>query len=76
MSSEDHLPDSPPPEVARAIEAASQACDELNATGHQIHFGIERDARTVAVELRDLRGNQLSTLSPNDALQIASEWLD
>jgi hypothetical protein len=61
--------------VERAIAAASQAYDELTATGHQIHFGIEQDARKVAVELRDLRGNPLSTLSPNDALQIASEWL-
>jgi hypothetical protein len=76
MSSENHLPDSPPPEVERAIAAASQACDELDATGHRIHFGLEQDARSVAVELRDLRGNQLSTLTPNDALQIASEWLD
>lgn len=71
MSVEDHLPDSPPPEVERAIEAASYAYDELNATGQTVHFGLEHGDRAVAVELRDLDGNQLSTLSPSDALQLA-----
>ena len=70
MSLEEHLPQIPPPEVRRAIEAASEAFDVLSATGQQVHFGFEQGAQ-VAVELRDLDGNSLSTLSPSDALQLA-----
>jgi hypothetical protein len=69
MSSENRLPESPPPEVARAIAAASHAYDELSATGQQVHFDDSEGA--VAVQLRDLQGNPLSTLSASDALQIA-----
>jgi hypothetical protein len=71
MILEDHLPISPPPEVQEAIDAASDAYEVLNSTGQQVHFGFDRGARAVAVELRDLAGNSLSTLSPSDALQIA-----
>ena len=72
MSLEDQLPESPPPEVRRAIEAASEAYDVLSATGQQVHFGLEPGAHAVEVELRDLDGNALSTLSPSDALQLAA----
>ena len=69
MSLEQHLPASPPPEVRRAIESASEAYEVLNATGQQVHF--EQGDRAVAVELQDLDGNALSTLSPSDALELA-----
>ena len=72
MSLEHNLPESPPPEVRRAIEAASEAYDELSATGQQVHFGFDQGAQAVAVELRDLNGNPLSTLSPSDALELAA----
>jgi hypothetical protein len=71
MSLENHLPGSPPPEVRRAIDAASEAYDVLSATGQQVHFGFDRGAQAVEVELRDLDGNSLSTLSPSDALAFA-----
>jgi hypothetical protein len=69
MNSENLLPESPPPEIARAIAAASEAYDELSATGQQVHFDDSEGA--VAVELQDLNGNPLSTLSASEALQIA-----
>lgn len=72
MSLEHHLPESPPPEVRRAIAAASEAYDVLSATGQQVHFGFDQGARAVEVELRDLDGNPLSTLSPSDALALAT----
>lgn len=75
MRSHSQLPESPPPEVHREIAAASAACDELDATGHRVHFDLARNSQKVSVELRDLRGNQLSALSPADALQLAAEWL-
>jgi hypothetical protein len=72
MSLEDHLPESPPPEVRRAIEAASEVFDVLSATGQQVHFEFDQGAHAFEVELRDLAGNPLSTLSPSDALQLAA----
>ncbi len=71
MGSDNLLPEAPPPEVARAIAAASQAYEELTATGQQIHFDFDGCLGSVAVELRDLHGNPLFTLSASEALQIA-----
>ncbi len=71
MIHENHLPPSPPPEVRRAIEAASEAYEALNGSGRQVHFGLDQGEHAVAVELRDLAGNSLTTLSPGDALQLA-----
>ena len=64
------LPESPPPEVAEEMAVALDAYDQLSAAGHQIHFGFKQ-AGGFAVELQDLHGNPLSTLSGSDALQIA-----
>ena len=71
MSADNRLPKSPPPEVARAIAAASDVYEELSATGQQIHFGFGSSRGTVAVELQDLDGNPLSTLSASEALEFA-----
>jgi hypothetical protein len=65
------LPESPPREVADAMTVASDAYEQLSATGQQIHFGFDQANGGVAVELRDLSGNPLSTLSGSEALQIA-----
>ena len=66
------LPDSPPPEVTRAISAASHAYEQLSATGQQIHFAAAHPAGGVAVVVQDLDGNPLSTISVSKALRIAS----
>jgi hypothetical protein len=65
------LPESPPPEVADAMTVASDAYEQLSATGQQIHFGFDQANGGFAVELRDLNGTPLSTLSGSEALQIA-----
>jgi len=67
----DTIPASPPPEVLAAIGTASQAYDRLAASGRQLHFGIDQSSGKVVVELQDLSGNVLSTLSPSQALDIA-----
>ena len=71
MILENHLPASPPPEVERAIEAASEAYELLSGAGQQVHFGYQGGAHAVAVELRDLDGNSLTPLSPSDAIRLA-----
>jgi hypothetical protein len=65
------VPTTPPPEVSQAIGTASQAYEELNATGHQLHFTLDRPTGALAVELRDMDGNPLSNISASEALRIA-----
>jgi hypothetical protein len=60
-----------PPDVEKAMAAALDAYDHLSATGHQIHFDFDLAGGGFAVELQDLNGNPLSTLSGSEALQIA-----
>jgi hypothetical protein len=66
------FPITPPPEVTEAIGAASQACDELTATGQQLHFTMDHPTGALAVELLDLAGNPLTTISASEALRIAA----
>jgi hypothetical protein len=65
------FPATPPPEVTLAINRASDAYDRLNATGQQVHFIVDSPGGTVVVELQDLDGNPLGTISGSDALRIA-----
>jgi len=65
------VPATPPPEVEAAISVAAQAYDELNATGQQLHFGETPSDGKLAVELQDLSGAPLSTISASEALRIA-----
>jgi hypothetical protein len=67
----DSLPVSPPPEVTQAMAVASDAYDQLSATGQTIHFGFDQAGGGLAVELQDLDGTPLSRLSGSEALQIA-----
>jgi len=68
---EPSFPDTPPPEVTRAIHVASRAYEQLSATGQQLHFRVQRPSGGLAVELQDLDGNPLSTISASEALRIA-----
>lgn len=65
------FPQTPPPEVTQAIDVASNAYDQLSATGQQLHFSVNTPTGGVAVELRDLDGNPLFTISASEALRIA-----
>jgi hypothetical protein len=61
----------PPLEVTQAIGAASAAYEALHATGQQLHFTVDRPTGALEVELRDLDGNALSTISASEVLRIA-----
>jgi hypothetical protein len=65
------FPQTPPPEIIEAIDAAAQAYDELTATGQQLHFTVDQPSGALAVELLDLDGNPLTTISASEALRIA-----
>jgi hypothetical protein len=65
------LPDSPPPEVLDALGAAGDRYDELRAQGRELRFDAD-DAGGVRVSLLDADGNVLRTLSPSEALDVAT----
>lgn len=65
------FPQMPPPEVTQAISVASRAYEQLSATGQQLHFRVQGATGSLAVELQDLDGNPLSTISASEALRIA-----
>lgn len=65
------LPPSPPPEVRHAIAVASDSYDRLHDSGRQLSFSLDDGSGALTVELQDLSGNHISTLSVSDALRIA-----
>lgn len=66
----DTIPASPPPELRHEILAAQRAIADMHARGRELHFEIT-DGR-LRIELRDLEGNVLREIPPNEALAIAS----
>ena len=65
-------PEWPPQRVWREVDDAAQVWDDLHAQGHQVHFEIDEESGRVAIEMRDLNGRTLDTLSPSETLAIAS----
>lgn len=68
----DTIPATPPDEVLDAIGVAANAYEELEASGRQLHFGIDESSGKVVVELHDTDGNVLSQVSPGTALEVAA----
>jgi len=65
------IPDSPPPEVLDALGAAGDRYEELRAQGRELRFDAS-DGGGVQVTLLDGDGNALRTLSPSEALDVAT----
>lgn len=68
------VPDSPPPEVLEAMDAAGRVARELHATGRELRFvpPSEGGEGRVRVEVRDLDGNVLRTIPPSELLDVAT----
>jgi hypothetical protein len=65
-------PEWPPQRVWREVDDAAQVWDDLHEQGCEVHFEIDEQSGRLAIEMRDLEGNVLETLSPSDALAIAA----
>jgi hypothetical protein len=65
-------PEWPPQRVWREVDDAAQVWDDLREQGCQVHFELDEESGRLAIEMRDLEGNVLETLSPSDALAIAA----
>lgn len=73
MNSMSHSPPEWPPEsVWREVDHAAEAWADLQARGREVHFEVDRQTGRLSIEMRDLEGSVLGTLSPSQALAIAS----
>jgi uncharacterized FlaG/YvyC family protein len=66
------LPASPPSSVLSDVEQAGRRVGELWDAGRELHFDIDRGSGRVFVQVRDLAGNVIRTISPSEALDIMS----
>jgi len=64
--------DWPPESVWREVDDAAQVWEELHAQGREIHFEIDEQSGRLAIEMRDLDGGAVGTLSPSEAVAVAS----
>ena len=65
-------PEWPPQRVWREVDDAARVWDDLHKQGCEVHFELDEESGRLAIEMRDLDGNVLETLSPSDALAIAA----
>lgn len=62
----------PPKRVWREVDEAALRWDELQAQGRELHFEIDEQRGGLVIELRDLDGDVVDTVSPTEALAIAA----
>ncbi len=67
----DTFPSTPPPELTDAIAAAAQSYDNLEAGGRRLHFAVDPPTGRLSIEVHDLTGNVLSTVTPSQVLDVA-----
>ena len=68
----DSIPASPPPEVLDAIGVASQAYDQLAASGRTVQFSLDGPGGQLTSQLVDAEGNVLGNLAPSGVLGVAA----
>lgn len=65
-------PEWPPESVWREVDDAAKVWEELHAQGCEIHFEVDEQSGRLAIEMRDLDGGAVGTLSASEAVSIAS----
>lgn len=68
----ERIPAAPPPDVIEAIGAAARAYDRLLTRGRRLHFDTGGATR-LSIQVQDMHGHLLGTLSPSEALDLAAE---
>jgi hypothetical protein len=68
----DTFPSSPPRQVLDEISAAGAAYQRLRAQGRELVFSPDEQTGALTIKLRDQSGNDLRTVSPSEAIDIAA----
>jgi hypothetical protein len=66
------IPDVPPPDVLRDVQAAGRRAEELWDARRELHFQVDDDTGRVVVQLRGLEGHVIRTIPVSEALDIMS----
>jgi hypothetical protein len=66
------VPPTPPPEVLDGVGAAARAYDRLTANGVRLHFHVDDDTGAVAVDVVDMQGTVLGSLTSGQVLELAT----
>jgi len=61
----------PPPEVRAEVQAAARCADRLHELGRQLHFDVDHESGGIRIEVRDLDGNVLRRVPPNEVFDFA-----
>jgi hypothetical protein len=68
----DDIPARPPREVLDAIAAAHQAYERLEKSGRHVRFDLNEATGRLAIELTDISGTLLWSLSAHAVLELAA----
>jgi len=66
------IPAEPPPDALRDVDRAAARADELWHDKRELHFEMNEDSGRVVVQVRDLDGGVIRTISPSEALDVMS----
>ncbi|MEX2196702.1 MAG: hypothetical protein WD844_15585 [Thermoleophilaceae bacterium] len=62
----------PPAELRAQVRDAARRWEELRAMDRELHFEQDAASGRIVVEVRDLEGRVLGTVTPSSALEIAA----
>jgi uncharacterized FlaG/YvyC family protein len=68
----DTIPSSPPQEVLDAMGRAARAHQQLQSSGRELRFNLDRATGKLTVEVHDINGNVLFTVPASKALEVAA----
>jgi uncharacterized FlaG/YvyC family protein len=63
---------SPPRDALREVDRAAERAEELYAQQRELHFELDADGGRVIVQVRDLDGTVIRTISASAALDVLS----
>lgn len=66
------VPHTPPRAVLQDVARAGNAYQQLWSIGTHVHFIADAAHRTVTIQVQDLHGNTLGTISPSETLRLAA----
>jgi hypothetical protein len=62
----------PPERVWREVDEAAHVWEDLQAQGCELHFEVDEQSGRLIIEMRELDGDVLGTLSASEVAALAS----
>jgi len=65
-------PEWPPKRIWREVDEAALVWEDLQAQGCELHFEVDEQSGRLVIEMRELDGEVVGTLSPSEVVALAS----